>query len=191
MWSKPFKGIDATLRPDSSAYGGHNFVLNAVYRVVSPDEARFAVFLPQGNKLGQCVRKGRDVSCSGLSFPGAGSLIRSSFAALDEMVLSAPGEDDSYELSYGDRNTDICGERLVLRRKRSAQAGASYVITEPDGVPVSAYRRGKSSSSSLGEDASSRIDAWRIMFSGKPGNYRFMPQGNNWMIDVSIVRFVE
>ena len=193
-WRAPFKGVDATLRPDQNAYGGHNIVLNAVYRLDDNGAAKFALFLPQGGKLGQCSRKGREVRCASQPFPGGPRLVRGAFTALDEIFALSPGRSDwtgRAELRQGDSRAGLNGQdQIFLRRRLTAPTGPDgdvYILTNPAGKLLAAYRLGRST------DAQGRLDrplAWRAVFDERQ-NYRFTPRSGGWIMDVTITRRIE
>jgi hypothetical protein len=87
--------MEASLKPDLASGEWDNIVVNALYTLPDRDignkHAKFALFFPNGGKIGQCERILEDTRCSGLSFPGADAFIRSAFAALDEFVRGRDG----------------------------------------------------------------------------------------------------
>jgi hypothetical protein len=191
--NRVWNGINATLRPDKYAYGGHNFTLNAVYRVDEHGKTKFALFMPHGAKLGQCDKTEKRVKCSSQSFPGAARLVRSAFNSLDELFSLAPEQAEQYEMCWGDKTAGLDSTQKLLRHRIPAQAnqpgsgGSSYLLTTPAGVLKAAYRLGRPSGSQ------SRLDrslAWKAVFDEEL-NYRFMPQDGGWIVDVAITRRLE
>jgi hypothetical protein len=90
-------GLEAAISLDNASDEWRNIMLNAIYtvpaKVVGKNRAKFALFFPNGGKIGQCERILEDTECSGLSFPGAETLIRSAFAAVDGLAQRRYGAD--------------------------------------------------------------------------------------------------
>lgn len=185
VWHEDIIGIDAAIKPDSATYGGHNMILNAVYRSSGADQAKFALFFPQGSKIGQCEKTGSGVNCTTLPFPGSSSLVRTSFAAIDEILLLRPKADDRYELRLGDSRGGIDSSRIVLARQRTSASGKYDIFSSLNGKIISAYKRGISGG---GESLPVSITSWKAFFNDNQTTYRFVPQGNNLALDVFITR---
>jgi hypothetical protein len=90
-------GFEAAIKLDEVSSGWSNIVLSALYTwpvgVASENHSKFALFFPNGGKIGQCERILEDTECSGLSFPGAETFVRSSFAAVDGLARRRYGAD--------------------------------------------------------------------------------------------------
>ena len=168
-------------------------ILQAIYRVNEGGEAKFALFLAQGLKLGQCARSGKNVTCTNRNFPGASRLVRGAFAALDEIFALSPERSAECELRRGDSRAGLDGSQLLLRRRlptragQSARGGDSYVLTNLAGRILAVYRLGHSVES---RGRLERPLAWKATF-GEKQNYRFMPRDGGWIMDVSITRRLE
>jgi hypothetical protein len=90
-------GLEAAISLDKASGEWRNIILNAIYtmpvRIEGENSAKFALFFPNGGKIGQCERILEDTECSGLSFPGAETLIRNAFAAVDGLAQRRYGAD--------------------------------------------------------------------------------------------------
>jgi hypothetical protein len=90
-------GLEASIKLDRASAEWSNIVLSAIYTVPvgveGGNRAKFALFFPNGGKIGQCERVLEDTECSSLSFPGAETLVRSAFAALDGLAQRRYGTD--------------------------------------------------------------------------------------------------
>lgn len=192
FWRPDARGLDAVLVPKSRAYGQSGLALSAMYRLDADGNARFALFLPQGGKLGQCERRGAGLSCESASFTGASQLVRACFWALDEVAALRPDLNDSYELRAGDGRIGIDSAETVLVRARRVAQKAYFVIYKPDGPLVGAYMRGTGGKTPSGKDLPGRNEPgeWKAVFGEKSGSYIFYPALGTLSVEVSVTRCV-
>lgn len=182
IWAPGLLGYTASIRPNNKAFGEHNLVLQAIYKAEEPGRAQFALFLPQGSKVGQCERSGRKTVCSAASVPGAEALARSAFAALDEIFLLAPKDEDEWDLRQGDGPARLPMARTLLRRRTATEEGTAVVLYEPSGKLVAAYKHNRAV---MDKPAL----AWKADFSENPARYSFKNTEDGSTLDVLITRF--
>ncbi|MDR1243118.1 MAG: hypothetical protein LBM00_10130 [Deltaproteobacteria bacterium] len=129
---KSFYGIEAAVKPVQASGEWSNIVLNAIYTMPDIDtdknHAKFALFFPNGGKIGLCERTREEIECSTLSFPGAGALVRNAFAAVDgfaqqryrpdqgEFIFDQTGSGYSFKPARGDMAFSVSIIRCLTKK---------------------------------------------------------------------------
>ena len=182
IWAPDMEGYSATIRPENQAFGEHNLVLQAIYKTEGREKAQFALFLPQGSKVGQCERVDGAVKCSAMPAPGAESLTRTAFTALDGIFWLKPTAQDQWDLRQGDGLSRIPMDRVLLRRQAERDGTKNVVLYETSGKLVAAYKQNR-----MTMDQSPL--AWKVEFGDNPSQYGFKNMDNSTVLNVIITRY--
>lgn len=153
----------------------------ALYRNYPEGDTRFVLSMPQGTRMGSCVRdssgKVKFQSISAVS-PVSG-LVRSSFAALDNFFASAILPGDAWHLQRGDVYGGVKRSEVILLRHRSLGWGR-YVnfIYDLSGRPLVYYKRGPQQ----------KLE-WKIIFrnEAEKTTYSFKYYHHDWLVNVEIM----
>lgn len=153
-----------------------------VYGNYQDGGTRFALTMPQGTRMGSCIRAaGGRVECRAVSSLALiGDLVRASFFALDEYFASAPGDahEESWRLQRGDVHGGVSRNETVLVRRRALGWGSyANFIYDLSGLPLVFY------------GVSSQAVDWKLTFknTGENAAYIFRDYRYEWIINVEIL----
>lgn len=184
-WSARPQSVHATVKPLSVVLGEHSMLLQAVYKTEGAENARFILLMPQGSKVGQWARNGREIHIEAVSFPGAKNLVGAAASALDELMRLRPEEKDEWDLRDGDNLGSIPSGQKILRRRALRNGKRCIVLADPaSGHPVAAYCY-------AGDIFAKRPLVWKMEFSENPLRFCFKQYESAQSVDVLITAIHE
>lgn len=141
FWQEGVSGLKCAIIFINTGLQLNNTVFQASLR--TNKGTRFAMFLAQGTKLGQCLNEGEKIICQSANIPSAKDILQFSFKAVHRLLLARPGPSDQFVLQYGDPAAGIDKTQLVLVREKKDKMGVIRVISNLEGVPLSVYAKHK------------------------------------------------
>ncbi len=184
-WKEGMTRVTASIQPESKVLFSAlsvNFTFQSIYRTYPDGSTKFVMFMPQGTRLGSCERSAAGaLTCQQLPLPEVEDVVRHSFAALDDLMASAPRPDDLWSLQYGDRLGGVSSDNLVaVREQVKNNSGPVHAVYSTKGFPLVLYQ------------SSENIVQWKMRFKTPDSPdaaafYQYKNKNSKWQYNVNIL----